>query len=81
MNVGRSPLNHDRFLLGTNAQLQAAGPEGTSGGRRLALPVFYESFSLDHLMPVYKPFYADLGAGRRVIRFDWRGIGLSARAN
>ncbi len=43
----------------------------------LALPVFYESFSLDHLVPVYKQFYRELGAGRRIIRFDWRGTGLS----
>jgi class 3 adenylate cyclase len=44
----------------------------------LALPAFFESFSLDHLMPVYQQFYRDLGKGRRVVRFDWRGTGLSA---
>ena len=45
----------------------------------LALPALFETFSLDHLMPVYQQFYADLGVGRRVIRFDWRGTGLSAQ--
>ena len=51
--------------------------EGEGNTTILALPVFNETFSLDHLMPVYKQFYRDLGAGRRVIRFDWRGTGLS----
>jgi class 3 adenylate cyclase len=52
--------------------------EGDGPTTILALPAFYESFSLDHLMPVYKQFYAELGAGRRIIRFDWRTTGLSA---
>ena len=52
--------------------------EGEGPTTVLALPAFYESFSLDHLMPVYKQFYADLDAGRRIIRFDWRTTGLSA---
>jgi class 3 adenylate cyclase len=51
--------------------------EGDGPTTILALPAFIETFSLDHLMPVYKQFYSDLGAGRRVIRFDWRGTGLS----
>jgi class 3 adenylate cyclase len=51
--------------------------EGEGATTILALPVFNETFSLDHLMPVYQQFYRDLGAGRRVIRFDWRGTGLS----
>ena len=51
--------------------------EGEGNTTILALPVFNETFSLDHLMPVYKQFYRELGAGRRVIRFDWRGAGLS----
>ncbi len=53
--------------------------EGEGRTTILALPVFFESFSLDHLMPVYQQFYRELGAGRRVIRFDWRGTGLSAQ--
>ncbi len=53
--------------------------EGEGPTTILALPVFYETFSLDHLMPVYQQFYRELGAGRRVIRFDWRGTGLSAQ--
>src|SRR3990172_1875879 len=51
--------------------------EGEGNTTILALPVFNETFSFDHLMPVYKQFYRDLGAGRRVIRFDWRNTGLS----
>ena len=43
----------------------------------LALPAFNESFALDHLMPVYQLFYRDLGVGRRIVRFDRRGQGLS----
>ncbi len=53
--------------------------EGEGPTTILALPVFFETFSLDHLMPVYQQFYRDLGKGRRVIRFDWRGTGLSTR--
>ena len=53
--------------------------EGDGPTTILALPAFYESFSLDHLMPVYQQFYRELGAGRRLIRFDWRGTGLSAQ--
>lgn len=52
--------------------------EGDGPTTLLALPALIESFSLDHMMPVYKKFYADLGEGRRVVRFDWRGTGLSA---
>jgi len=52
--------------------------EGDGAPTILALPAIHESFSLDYLMPVYQQFYRDLGAGRRVIRFDWRGTGLSA---
>jgi class 3 adenylate cyclase len=52
--------------------------EGDGPTTILALPAFVESFSLDHFMPVYKQFYADLGTGRRVIRFDFRGTGLSS---
>jgi class 3 adenylate cyclase/fermentation-respiration switch protein FrsA (DUF1100 family) len=53
--------------------------EGAGPTTILALPVFYETFSLDHLMPVYPQFYRELGAGRRIVRFDWRGTGLSAQ--
>ena len=52
--------------------------EGDGPTTILALPAFNESFALDHLMPVYQQFYRDIGAGRRVIRFDDRGTGLSA---
>ncbi|HYM16042.1 MAG TPA: adenylate/guanylate cyclase domain-containing protein [Dehalococcoidia bacterium] len=52
--------------------------EGDGALTILALPALNETFSLDHLMPVYPQFYRDLGAGRRVVRFDWRGTGLSA---
>ena len=51
--------------------------EGDGPTTILALPSFNESFALDHLMPVYQQFYRDLGMGRRVIRYDHRGIGLS----
>ena len=52
--------------------------EGDGPTTILAAPAMIETFSLDHLMPVYQQFYSDLGKGRRVIRFDWRGTGLSA---
>ena len=52
--------------------------EGDGAPTIVALPAMFESFSLDYLMPVYQQFYAALGVGRRVIRFDWRGSGLSA---
>jgi class 3 adenylate cyclase len=53
--------------------------EGHGPTTILALPVFFESFALDHLMPVYQEFYRELGRGRRIIRFDWRGTGLSTQ--
>ena len=52
--------------------------EGEGPTTIVALPAFNESFALDHLMPVYQQFYRDLGASRRVVRFDLRGTGLSA---
>ena len=52
--------------------------EGDGPTTILALQAFNESFALDHLMPVFQQFYRDLGAGRRIIRYDFRGTGLSA---
>ena len=52
--------------------------EGEGPTTIVALPAYNESFALDHLMPVYQQFYRDLGAGRRIVRFDLRGTGLSA---
>lgn len=51
--------------------------EGDGETTIVALPAMSESFSLDHLMPVYQQFYRDLGDGRRIVRFDYRGAGLS----
>jgi len=53
--------------------------EGTEGTTIIAAPVMTESFALDHLMPVYREFYRELGAGRRIVRFDYRNTGLSGR--
>jgi class 3 adenylate cyclase len=54
--------------------------EGNGPTTILALPAVFESFSLDHLMPVYRQFYRDLGEGRRIVRLDWRATGLSGGA-
>ena len=43
------------------------------------VPVFVESFSLEHLTPSYGKFIARLGEGRMLIRYDIRGTGLSQR--
>ncbi|MEX0800861.1 MAG: alpha/beta fold hydrolase [Dehalococcoidia bacterium] len=40
---------------------------------------FIESFSLDHLLPESQQFFRRLGQGRRLVRFDARGTGLSQR--
>jgi len=45
----------------------------------LVCPLFIESFSLDHLVPIHEAFFARLREGRRLIRFDGRGTGLSQR--
>jgi class 3 adenylate cyclase/pimeloyl-ACP methyl ester carboxylesterase len=45
----------------------------------LILPLFVESFALDHMLPAYREFISALGQGRRVIRMDYRGTGLSER--
>jgi class 3 adenylate cyclase len=53
--------------------------EGNGPTTIIAMPVAFETFSLDHMMPVYQQFYRDLGAGRSLVRFDQRGTGLSDR--
>ena len=45
----------------------------------IALPVWFESFSLGHLVPEYPEFMRRLGQGRQLVRFDSRGFGLSQR--
>jgi pimeloyl-ACP methyl ester carboxylesterase len=45
----------------------------------LVQPFFIESFSLDHLLPEYRTFLQKLSEGRKLIRFDSRGVGLSQR--
>jgi class 3 adenylate cyclase/pimeloyl-ACP methyl ester carboxylesterase len=45
----------------------------------LAQPFFIESFSLDHHFPDYHDFLLKLSEGRKLIRFDPRGTGLSQR--
>ncbi len=45
----------------------------------LVCPLLIESFSLDHLVPIHEAFFARLGEGRQLIRFDSRGTGLSQR--
>lgn len=45
----------------------------------LVCPGFVESFSLDHLEPGQPEFMRRLREGRRLIRFDMRGTGLSQR--
>lgn len=42
-------------------------------------PYFIESFTHDHLVPEYQEFMQKLGEGRRLIRYDGRGAGLSDR--
>jgi pimeloyl-ACP methyl ester carboxylesterase len=42
-------------------------------------PYFVESFSLDHLVPEFQEFLADLGAGHKIVRYDGRGVGLAQR--
>ncbi len=46
----------------------------------LVVPYFIDSFSLEHLAPEEQAFWRRLGEGRRLIRYDMRGIGLSQRA-
>jgi len=45
----------------------------------LVCPQFVESFSLEHLFPLYETFMRRLGEGRALIRYDPRGTGLSQR--
>ena len=63
----------------------------TSDGVRIAYSVegsgpplvicceFFNSFSFDHEYPELNEFYARLGEGHTVVRFDPRGVGLSDR--
>ena len=39
----------------------------------------WETFSLDHHMPQRVEFFKALGNGRQLVRYDWRGFGLSQR--
>jgi pimeloyl-ACP methyl ester carboxylesterase len=45
----------------------------------LVCPLLIESFVLDHMLPMFERFIQELGRGRRLIRFDMRGTGLSDR--
>src|SRR3970282_2063649 len=45
----------------------------------LICPQFVESFSLDHTNAERSGFIRRLGEGRRLIRYDMRGVGLSQR--
>ena len=45
----------------------------------LVMPFFVESFSLDNRLPEQVAFMEKLRRGRRIIRYDQRGTGLSAR--
>jgi class 3 adenylate cyclase/pimeloyl-ACP methyl ester carboxylesterase len=45
----------------------------------LVCPFFVESFSLTHLLPEYEGIMQRLGRGRRLVRYDMRGTGLSER--
>jgi len=46
----------------------------------VACPAFVASFSLDHLLPPYwKAFLDRIRQGRRLVRYDMRGTGLSQR--
>ncbi|MDP9180556.1 MAG: alpha/beta fold hydrolase, partial [Chloroflexota bacterium] len=45
----------------------------------LVYPIFNEDFSRDHYFPAYREFMQALAAGRTLVRFDWRNVGLSAR--
>jgi class 3 adenylate cyclase/pimeloyl-ACP methyl ester carboxylesterase len=45
----------------------------------LACPAFVESFSLVHYLPEEEAFWAKVSEHHQVIRFDWRGTGLSER--
>jgi serine/threonine protein kinase/class 3 adenylate cyclase/pimeloyl-ACP methyl ester carboxylesterase len=42
-------------------------------------PYFTESFSMQNEIPEERDFYAQLGKGRTVVRYDGRGTGLSER--
>jgi class 3 adenylate cyclase/pimeloyl-ACP methyl ester carboxylesterase len=52
--------------------------EGT-GPTIVCLSLFVESFALEHMLPAYQAFMRRLGEGRRTVRYDGRGIGLSER--
>jgi class 3 adenylate cyclase len=45
----------------------------------VACPFFIESFAFDHLVPEVVEFWEMLGRGRKLIRYDARGTGLSDR--
>jgi len=42
-------------------------------------PLFIESFSLEHLLPEQGEFARVLGLNNSIVKFDWRGTGLSER--
>jgi class 3 adenylate cyclase len=42
-------------------------------------PWFIDSFALEHLVPELQAFMRRLGQGRRLVRYDMRGTGLSQR--
>lgn len=49
------------------------------GPALVVVPFFIESFALEHLVPEYQAFMQRLGEGRKLVRFDIRGTGISQR--
>ncbi len=49
------------------------------GPALVVIPLFIESFSLDYMLPEHEAVMRRLSEGRRAIRYDVRGTGLSQR--
>ncbi len=45
----------------------------------VACGVLFESFSKDHLFPIRSRAFQDIGQGRKMVRYDPRGVGFSQR--
>src|ERR1700674_126838 len=63
----------------TEDGVRIAYSDAGEGSPLLCTPYFIESFSLDHIFPGYAEWMQALSRGRRMIRFDSRGTGLSQR--
>jgi DNA-binding winged helix-turn-helix (wHTH) protein/pimeloyl-ACP methyl ester carboxylesterase len=76
--AGRTPAPEVRYAASTDGLAIAWAQSGT-GPPLLRAGHWLSHLELDWRSPVWGPILRDLGTGRRLVRYDQRGMGLSGR--